>query len=236
MNSKDDDTKTLFRCIITLNHFRILSRLQSKHAKKIFRSKNKSVLFTLLNTALHDQFVQLSSNISNLKLKIVRTQINALKALFKRFENISEHCAAFLEVQNVIMNLITFMHNLTLQMKLKSVLEFFSRLDFELKSFLSEAVEKLDRYYSINYELICVARSKKYFIFHNVAIKTSSIRRFSQSSNVNENLHSLTALQQILRSRTAVQAKTFKFSLKKCLRKSLQVILDDFRLIIANYY
>ncbi len=159
-----------------------------------------------------------------------------LKALFKRFENISEHCATSLEIQNVIMNLITLMHDLTSQMKLKSALEFFSRLDSELKSFLSEAVEKLDRYYSISYELVCVARSKKYSIFHSVAIETSSIRRLSQSLNVDENLHSLTALQQILRSRTVVQAKALKFSLERCLRKSLQVILDDFRLIITNYY
>ncbi len=236
MNSKDDDTKTLFWSIVTLDYFRILSRLWSRHAKRTFRSKNKSVLLTLLNTALHDQFIQLSSNITNLKLKIVWTQINALKALFKRFEDISEHCATSLEIQNVIMNLITFMHDLTSQMKLKSALEFFSRLDSELKSFLSEAVKKLDQYYSISYELVCVARSKKYSIFHSVAIETSSIQRFSQSSDVDENLYSLTALQQILRSRTVVQAKALKFSLERCLKKSLQVILDDFRLIITNYY
>lgn len=71
------------------------------------------------------------------------------------------------------------MHDLASQMKLKLALKFFSRLDFEFKSFLLEVVKKLDRYYSISYELVCVVRSKKYFIFHNVAIETSLIQRFS---------------------------------------------------------
>jgi len=71
------------------------------------------------------------------------------------------------------------MHDLASQMKLKLAFEFFLKLDFELKSFLLEVIEKLDRYYLISYELVCVVRSKKYSIFHNVAIETSSIRRFS---------------------------------------------------------
>lgn len=33
-----------------------------------------------------------------------------------------------------------------------------------------------------------------------------------------------------------MQAKALKLSLKKCLEKLLQVIFDDFRLIITNYY
>lgn len=236
MNSKDDDTKALFRSIVTLDYFRILSRLRSRHAKRTFRSKDKPVLLTLLNTALHDQSVQPSPNITNLELEIVRTQINALKALFKRFEDISEHCAASLEVQDVAMDLITLMHDLASQMKLKSALESSSRLDPGLKSFLPEAVGKLGRYYSISYELVCAARSKEYSIFHSVAIETSSIRRPSQPSGVDENLHPLTALQQILRPRTVVQAKALKPSLERCLGKPLQAILDDFRLIITDYY
>ena len=235
MNCKDDDTKALFRCIVTLDYFRILSRLRSKHAKKTSRSKDKPVLLTLLNTALHDQSVQPSPNITDLELEIVRTQVNALEALFKRFEDIPKHRAASREVQDVAMDLITLMHDLASQMKLQSALES-SRLNSGFKSFLPEAVGKLGRYYSISYELVCAARSKEYSIFHSVAIETSPIRRPSQPSGVDENLHPLTALQQILRPRTVVQAKALNPSLERCLGKSLQVIHNDFRLIIADYY
>ncbi len=128
------------------------------------------------------------------------------------------------------------MHDLSSQTKLNLTLNFSKRLNSELKTFLSEAVKKLDRYYSISYELVCVAQSEKYFIFNSITIETSSILRFFQSSHVDKNVDSLTALQNILRSESAVQSRSLKFSLEKCLRKSIQVILDEFHVIIADYY
>ena len=236
MNSKDDDIKALFRCIVTLDYFRILSRLRSRHAKKISRSKDKPVLLTQLSTALHDQSVQPSPNITNLELEIVLAQVNVLEALFKRFEDIPEHCAASPEVQDLAMDLITHMHSLASQTKLKSALESSTRLDGGLKRFLPEAVGKLGRYYSISYELICATRSKEYSIFHSVAIETSPIQRPSQPSRVDKNFHPHTALQGIIRPRTAVQAKALKPSLERCLGKPTQAILDDFHSIIGDYY
>ena len=236
MNSKEDDTKALFRCIVTLDYFRILSRLRSRHAKKTSRSKDKPVLLTLLSTALHDQSIQPSPNITDLELKIVRTQVNTLEALFKRFEDIPEHCAASPEVQDMAMDLITLMHNMASQTKLKSALESSTKLDNGLKNFLPEAIGKLGRYYSISQELVCAARNKEYSIFHSVVIETSPIRPPSQPSSVDKKFHPLTALQGIIRPRTAVQSKALKPSLERCLGKPLQAILDNFRSIIADYY
>ena len=164
------------------------------------------------------------------------TRINTLKTLFMKFENIQEHSAASFEVQNVAMELITQMHDLALHTKLNLALDSSKRLNPELKTFLPEAVGKLGRYYSISYELVCVARNEEYSIFNNIAIETSPTLRPSQPSNVDKNVHPLTALQNLLRPGRAEPSRSLKPSLERCLGKPMQVILNEFRLAIADYY
>lgn len=134
------------------------------------------------------------------------------------------------------MELITQMHDLASQTKFKLALSSSKTLNPELKTFLPEAVEKLGRYYSISYEVVCVARSEEYSIFNIITIETSPTLRPSQSSNVDKNVHPLTALQNILRPRSAVQSKSLRSSLEICLKKPIQVILDEFRLAIEEYH
>ena len=237
MKSKDDDTKALFRCIVTLDYCRILSRLRSRHAKKTSRSKGKPVLITLLDTAIRDKSIQPCPNISVMELTDILTKIKTLKALFMKFEDIQEHSAASSVAQDVAMELITQMHDLASRTKLKLALNSSKTLNSELKTFLPEAVEKLGRYYSISCELICVARSEEYFIFNSITIETSPTLRPSQPLNVDKkNVHPLTALQNILRPRDAAQSKSLKPSLERCLGKPIHVILDEFRLAIADYH
>ena len=228
--------KALFRCIVTLDYCRILSRLRSRHAKKTSRDKDKSVLITLLDTAIRDQSIQPSPNITTMELMNVSTKINTLKALFVKFEDIQGHSAASSEVQDVAMELITQMHDLASQTKIKLALNSSKRLNPELKTFLPEAVGKLGRYYSISYELVCVARSEEYSIFNSITIETSPTLRPSQPSNVDKTFHPLQALQNILRPGSAVQSRSHKPSLERCLGKPIQVTLDEFRLAIADYY
>ncbi|MCJ1252132.1 hypothetical protein MMC30_009370 [Trapelia coarctata] len=235
-NSKDDDTKALFRCIVTLDYCRILSRLRSRHAKKTSRNKDKPVLITLLDTAIRDQSIQPSPNITTMELVSILTKVNTLKALFMKFEDIQEHSAASSEVQDVAMELITQMHDLASQTKLNLALNSSTKVNAELKTFLPEAVGKLGRYYSISYELVCVARSEEYSIFSSITIESSPTLRPSQPSNVDKNVHPLTALQNILRPGSAVQSRSFKPSLERRLGKPIQVALDEFRLAIADYY
>ncbi|KAL9124814.1 MAG: hypothetical protein Q9217_005900 [Psora testacea] len=235
-NSKDDDTKALFRCIVTLDYCRILSRLRSRHAKKSSRNKGKPVLITLLDTAIRDQSIQPSPNITVMELADVLTKIKTLKALFMKFEDIQEHSAASSVVQDGAMELITQMHDLASQTKFKLALNSSRTLNPELKTFLPEAVGKLGRYYSISYELVCVARSEEYSIFNSITIETSPTLRPSQPLNIDKNFHPLTALQNILRPGSAVQSRSLKPSLEKCLGKPIQFILDEFRLAIADYY
>ncbi|KAL9099016.1 MAG: hypothetical protein Q9163_005423 [Psora crenata] len=235
-NSKDDDMKALFRCIVTLDYCRILSRLRSRHAKKTSRNKNKSVLITLLDTAIQDQSIQPSPKITVMELADLLRKIKTIKALFMKFEDIQEHSAASSVVQDVTMELITQMHSLASQKKLKLALSSSKTLNPELKTFLPEAIGKLGRYYSISYELVCVARSEEYTIFNSIKIETSPTLRPSQPLNVDKNVHPLTALQNILRPRSAVQSRSLKPSLERCLGKPIQAILDDFRLAIADYH
>ena len=194
------------------------------------------MLITLLDTAIQDQSIQPSPNLTILELENVLRKIKTLKALFMKFEDIQEHSAASSEVQDVAMELITQMHDLASQTKLSLALNSSKRLSPELRTSLPEAVRKLGRYYSISYELCCVARSEEYSIFNSITIETAPTRRPSQPSNVDKNFHPLTALQNILRPGSAVQSRSLKPSLERCLGKPIQVILDEFRLAIADYY
>ncbi|KAL8822476.1 MAG: hypothetical protein Q9191_006787 [Dirinaria sp. TL-2023a] len=235
-NSKDDDTKALFRCIVTLDYCRILSRLRSKHAKQSSRSKGKSVLITLLDTAIRDQSIKPSPNITVMELADILTKITILKALFLKFEDIQEHSAASSAVQGAAMELITQMHSLASSTKLKVALNSSKTLDPELKAFLPEAVGKLGRYYSICCDLVCIARSEQYPMFKSINIESCPISRPSQPSNVDQALHPLTVLQNIFRPRTVAQSRSFKPLLEKCLGKPIQVIVEEFRQATADYH
>ena len=236
MNSEVDDTKVLFRCIVTMDYFRILSRLRSRHATKKARDKAKPALITQLNTAIHDQSVQPSSTVTSWDLDNIRTKIKALDALFVKFEDISQHSAVSTEVQDVVMELIIDMHDLTSQMKLRLALQSSSRLEPGLVTFLPDAVEKLARYYSIAHELVCTARTSEYSIFNHIAIGNCTIRPPPQPTTLDKNVHPLTSLQKIVRPRTPVQSRGLKASFEKCLGMSCQDASDQFRFNIAEYY
>ena len=234
--SKHDDTRALFRCIVTFDYCRILSRLRSRHAKLALRSKGKPELIALLDTTIRDQSIQPSPNVTVMELADILRKTETLKALFTKFENIQEHCAASSMVQDTAMELITQMHDLVSHTKLKLALNSSKTINPELKKFLPEAVGKLGRYYSISYELVNLTRNEQYSIFNSITIETSPKLRPSQPPNVDKNVHPLTALQNILRPRNVEQSRSLKPSLEKCLGKPIQVILDEFRLAVADYY
>ena len=171
-----------------------------------------------------------------MELANVIRKIKTLKTLFIRFEDIQEHSATSCEVQDVAMELITQMHDLASQTKLNLALNCSKSLDPGLKTSLPEAVGKLGRYYSISYELVCIARSEEYSIFNSITIETAPTRRPSQPSSVEKTIHPLMTLQNLLRPKNAMQSASLKTSLERCLGKPIQVILDDFRLAIADYY
>ena len=171
-----------------------------------------------------------------MELADVLRKIKTLKALFTKFEDIQEHSAASSVVQDTAMELTTQMHYLASQTKLNLALNSSKELSPELKISLLEAVGKLGRYHSISYELLGLARSEQYSIFNSIKIETSPTLRPSQPLNVDKNAHPLTALQNILRPRSVVQSRALKPSLERCLEKPIHVIVDEFRLAIADYH
>ena len=235
VNHRDDDKKALFRCIVILDYYRILSRLRSRHAKK-FRTKDRPVLVTLLWTAIQDPSIRPGSGITILELKNIRTKVNALKTVFEKFEDIPNHSAQSVEVQDAIMDLIIHMDALGSQMKLKSALESSKTLDRSIKEFLPVAVRKIGRYYSISHELVCAARNKEYSIFNNIEIETCRIHCSPQPSYEDGNTGPLITLQNVFRPRTAVELKVLRQSLERSLSKKIETISDEFRSIIADYY
>ena len=70
------------------------------------------MLITLLDTAIRDQSIRPSPNITVMELANVLKKIKTLKALFMEFEDIQDHSAASSVVQDMGMELITQMHDL----------------------------------------------------------------------------------------------------------------------------
>ena len=236
MNSKDHDTKALFRCIVNLDYCHILSRLRSRHAKRTSGAKDKLVLIPLLETAIRNQPIQPSPDITVMEVTDILTKMKTLTALFMRFEDIQEHSAASSVVQDVAIELITQIYVMASQTKLKLALRSAKGLRPELKTFLIEAVQKLARYYSISYELVSVARSEEYSIFNTITIATASVLSPPQPSKVDQNVHPLATLQNITRPRDPAQSRSLKPSLEKYSGKTIDVIRKEFRLAIADYY
>ena len=218
-----------------MDYFRILSRLRSRHAKGPPRDKEKPILLTLLRTAINDQSVQPNTGLTSSELETVQTKTDELAALFMRFEDTSGHSPLSVEVQDVVMDIITRGHELASQTKLRWALES-SKLEPGLKSFLPEAIEKLSRYYSISYLLVRAARTKEYTIFRSISIETFSIQGPYQPTDIDRTLHPLTALQGVIRPGTPAQSKALRPSLEKCLEKPLELALKDFRSIVTDYY
>lgn len=231
-SSRDDDINDLFRCVVTVDYFRILSRLRSRHAQKTKR-KAQPILITSSDVAIHDQSIRPSSKITTLELKNIRAKVSALKALFQRFEDIP---ATSVEVQNVIMDLIIQIYELGSQTKLKPALESSSTLESSSKESLPLAVGKLGRYYSISHELVCAARSKKYSLFENIQISTSSIKPPSSSSYMDSNIDLITAIQDVFRPRTVTELRALRQSLESVLKKPIEDISDNLRVHFMDYY
>ena len=193
-------------------------------------------MITSLNIAIHDKSIQPSSSITSLELKNVRAKVIALKAVFQRFEDIPNHRAKSVEVQNTMMDLITQMYELGSQLKFKLVLESSSKLENGVKESLPVAVGKIGRYYSISYELVCAARNKEYSIFNSIVIEKSPIRRPTHPSDVDSSINPLTALQNLFRPKTAAELRALQRSLESRLKKPIQEISDEFRVIVMDYY
>ncbi|PSS18458.1 hypothetical protein M430DRAFT_120981 [Amorphotheca resinae ATCC 22711] len=172
--SKDEDTESLFRHVIVLDLYRILSRLRSRHAKRTRKTAGKPALIMQLNRVVNDQSLKAKSRLEKSNLKAVRDGAQALQVLFRRLENIPDLATEEIEIHSIIGDIVKAAHGYSVATDISTALKTFSG-DPGLKTHLLEAIGKLGRYYSASFELVCAARDRKCRVFHNVQVEPFQI-------------------------------------------------------------
>ncbi|MCJ1386335.1 hypothetical protein MMC17_009461 [Xylographa soralifera] len=172
-NSKAEDIETLFRQVVVLDLYRILSRLQSRH-RKTWKTTGRPALITQLHKAINDKSVKARSGLTKSSLEAGRDRARALHALFTKLESMSDLHAETGEAHEVVGEIIKQAHEfplVTLGAALQS-----SMLEPTLKQYLPEAIGKLARYYSATFELVCAARDRTCRVFQNVQVEPFQIQ------------------------------------------------------------
>ncbi|KUJ12168.1 uncharacterized protein LY89DRAFT_673949 [Mollisia scopiformis] len=99
-NSKADDTEALFRQVVVLDLYRILSRLRSRHGET-WKTTGRLGLITQLHEAINDKSVKARSGLTKSSLKAGRDRARALHVLFTKLEGMSDLHAETVEAHEV---------------------------------------------------------------------------------------------------------------------------------------
>ena len=229
VNSKVVDNQSLFRQIVTIDYWRILSRLRSKHAKTTFKTKDRPALIKLLSTTIHDKSVKARGGVTHKKLEEIRARVDHLNALYDKFENIKKHRPQSLAVQDTSMDLIRQAYELSLLPELRSVLSS-SQIDQPgLKIFLPEAIGKLGRYYRASLELVSAARNERYRIFNHIAVEVVQLQ--GTTKLVGPIIYStlLNAAQNAIRPKGSLKQRAMSRSIETYLKKPLAEVQRAFQ-------
>ncbi len=136
-NSKAEDTDALFRQVVALDLYRILSRLRSRH-RGTWKTGGRPALITQLHAAINDKSVKARSGLTKSSLKAGRDRARALHSLFTKLEGMSDLHAETSEAHEVVGEIIKQAHEfplVTLSAALQS-----SMLEPSLKQYLPEAL------------------------------------------------------------------------------------------------
>jgi hypothetical protein len=175
-NPKHEDKRNLLREVVKFDIRRILSRLRSSHAKRSRKTLGKPALIPQLNAALNDSSVKAKFGISPSTLGDVRDRAKELEVLSTRLESLPDLDVETYPTQEILMEIITKAHELSLTSNLGAALRTSPVLDPNLKSFLPEAFGKLGRYYTAASELVCAARDRSCRVFLSVRIEACQFR------------------------------------------------------------
>ena len=152
MRLKSDDIDAAFQEVVSLDLYRILSRLQSRYAKSTRKIAGKRPLVEHLHDAIHDRSIKATTAI-----KESRRRIRDLQTLFARLKSMTDLNAEIIKAEEVVGQIVKQIHAFSLATNLGEALQT-SILDPTLKIYLPEAIGKLGRYYSATSELVCAAR------------------------------------------------------------------------------
>lgn len=173
-NSKDEDKNNLLREVVKFDLRRILSRLQSKHGKKLKRGRKQAPI-PQLNAAINEVSLRPVSKIERSALVNIQARGKELQVLFKKLESLPLLDVERHDIHAILMKIVTEAHDLTLDPTLGTVIRSSSVLDTRLKTSLPEVLGKIGRYYATASELICAARDRKCRVFLKVGIEPCQI-------------------------------------------------------------
>ncbi|TVY14781.1 hypothetical protein LARI1_G007475 [Lachnellula arida] len=168
-NPRSGDLNALLQQVVSLDRYRILSRLRSRHARSR-RTIGKQALVAQLNQAIYDKAVKTKSGSATSCWNAIKDGAQSLQALFTRLESILDPHAQGVELLEVLGEIVKEAYKFTKENDLSTALRNFSG-DPSLKKHLPEAISKLARYYSAASELVCAARDKKCPVFRNIKIE-----------------------------------------------------------------
>lgn len=169
VNSRITIRRKLFVQIVTLDKFRILSRLRSRHATVTRKTAGKPALPALLSRTINDPSVKPSGKSAKAHVTKARSQIRQIVEAFDKFEtayDVGDPTFSQERLANVLTQAYEF-DGKNLQVALQSS----SSIDPNLVTFLPQAIGKLGRYYCVACDLIDAARSSQYTIFGRVTMK-----------------------------------------------------------------
>ena len=229
VNPKVADSQSLFRQVVTLDYWRILSRLRSKHAKITRRTKDKPILIKLLCRAMHNESIKAGSKVTHRKLEEIRTRVDDLNSVFDKFENITDHQAKSSGVQDTSMDLIRQAYELALLPELRDVLGSSQDLDPGLKTFLPEAIGKVGKYYGASLELVAAARYKAYSVFNHVMVKTVNLQGPAKRLGPDNTSTLLDSAENVIQPKGPRRQKKMARSIETYLSQPLAVIEQKFQ-------
>jgi hypothetical protein len=175
VDSRKTDIENLFRQVIDLDFYRILSRLRSRHAIKTLKTAGKPTLVALLNRALNDGSTKASSGASDQELSSLKYNAGVLHQLFIQLEEISDLAAKRNKACKLVGEIVKQAHEIRVSRSLIAAFQP-SQLDPSLKAYLPEAIGKVGRYYSATSELVCAARDKTSRVFQNIRVEPFYIK------------------------------------------------------------
>ena len=169
VDSRVSVRQDLYRQILSLDKTRILSRLRSKHAARTRKTAGKPALADLLLRSIKNPSIH-SGKSTEAKLKRVRLQSDRMSETFAKFEAIHTSHAASDESLDTLAELLCQASEFDTQY-LQTALHTSSAIGATLQDFLSRAIRKLGRYYSIANDLVDAARSSRYTIFRRILVE-----------------------------------------------------------------
>lgn len=140
-NSRADDKHALFQNVILLDLKRILSQLQSQHAKRTYKTAGKPAVITQPNQVLDDMSLRTVTRFTKGNLRNLKEKAQSLQSLFVQLESIPNVSANPAKASELLGPVIRTAYELTLGTDFKSALQTCSG-NPSLKRHLSEAIGK----------------------------------------------------------------------------------------------